>query len=274
MSHKFRFGKQKLLKTNQKEITMNDKKFSFLIIDVTECLGDYIIQALSMHDAYSKPQIFGLFLDPLKLDSKTETLCEDVIQGDPSQEDTIVKALEKSNPDVIILYIGNQNDDGSAYSSRRAAKSTPTAAKTLASVLLAAPQYHHIRVLVLSRLGAGGFRPKLGYGRGLIHSTRARRLLHDHRQQEAIFWCSNELRKRTTILRLTKLVDDHRLKDRRIYSFDDFTKPPTQKIDRSDLADWIADQLCHNQLKYLGGVVTNLTTVEANYTPGILSRLV
>jgi len=161
-----------------------------------------------------------------------------------------------TNADSVVVAIGN--GDSVAKTDVRTAT---------AQVLVAAleqPEFQHVRVIVVSSIGASNSKIVVGMGIGSLLSFHLRHVLKDHDGQEAAFTQSPTVRGRTIIVRPTGLTDNEATGH--VVPFGDTVKSPTIKTDRKDLAAFVADTL------YNGGpavasagtnhVVVNLTSVK------------
>jgi hypothetical protein len=116
--------------------------------------------------------------DPSKLSDETRSCCDDVIQG----------IVAVSNGDNV-----KKNDIRTA------------SAKALVSVLTTTPGYPRIRAVVVSSIGSGGSKIKVGFGIGSLIRFHLRHILHDHDGQEAGFLSS--MKERTYIVCPTGLTE-------------------------------------------------------------------
>lgn len=126
--------------------------------------------------------------------------------------------------------------------------------------ILQEPEFRHVRVLVVSRYGAGKSRIKIGLGLGRIISYNFRGVLADHSGQEKAF---RAIRKRVTIVRAFRLTDGE--PTRHLAYFSGRGKCPLLKTDRADLAAWIVREVCTPQtLKRTKqyNLVVNVTSVK------------
>lgn len=248
---------------------------SILILGATGRTGLQIIQHIHQHQQQQNPpssdnsnsnsdtvtpKIFAFCRDPSKIqhDSPIKTKCHAIIQGNARSSSDIDHALQHSQADLVVVCVGN--GDSVKKSDTRAAS-----AQALVKVLSSTPSYGHVRVLVVSSIGAGASRIKAGCGIGMFLEYHLRHILADHTKQEAIFVSS--LQDRTMIVRPTGLTEDDVVLDAKnggkMVTFGDQEKCPTVQTSRSALAAWLVKEAICSRVPsvYFGNKPVNVTYV-------------
>ena len=219
---------------------------SILLIGATGRAGHEIVNQLIAHP--SQPQLH-LFCDKsTEVDDKHREACASVYQGDSSRATDVLGALQETEANIVILSIDNRNRDttkpdictGSAWAVVSAMKM---------------PGMDHVRAIVLSSTGAGTSRirvRRMSYGRLLEY--RQRHVLRDHRGQESAFF-RNALDDRTVIIRTTVLTDGKATGN--VIEFSDTERAPSFRIDRVDVAMYVAKEVCSGLAR---GRIVNITS--------------
>ena len=135
--------------------------------------------------------------DPSKLSDETKACCEGIVQGNARDAKDTEHALKVSKADLVIVAIGN--GDSVKKNDIRTAS-----AKALVSVLTTTG-YRNVRAVVVSSIGGGGSKIKVGFGVGMLISFHLRHILHDHDGQETEFLTS--MKDRTFVVRPTGLTE-------------------------------------------------------------------
>jgi putative NADH-flavin reductase len=219
---------------------------SVLVIGATGRTGLECIRHFANHQ--TNPAVYAFCRDADKLDDKDKALCTSIVQGDARSPADLERALTETHAEVVVLSIGN--GDSVKKSDIRTAS-----AQALVQVL-EKPQFERVHTVVVSSTGAGNSRIIVGGGLGTLISFHLRHVLADHTGQENAF---NSLRNRTTVVRATSLTENEATG--KLVYFQDRDKSPTIKTDRSDLAQWIVEEVCGGT-KPVGGRVVNVTGVK------------
>lgn len=214
-----------------------------LVIGSTSGVGLQCIRHLSYDD--SLPKIHAFCRDRSKLPGADKALCDSIITGDARNPLNIEQAISKTRADCVILATGNGAD----------LRKSDTRQKTGAALALvmAQPQLHHVKAIVLSTNGAGESKIKVGMGIGALISFHLRHVLADHTLQEREF---AHLMERTWIIRPTDLTN--KKGGQHLVEFNDKQKGPTAEADRSDVAEWVVNKATANHFR--GGRKVNLTS--------------
>jgi putative NADH-flavin reductase len=226
-----------------------DPSKSVLMIGASGRTGIHIIQALAAKDI----EITAFCRDPSKLSEGIQQLCNHVVTGNARNQDDLQNALKVSNADTVIIAIGN-GDDVSKTDIRT------KSAQALATVLSTNPQFQHTRVVVVSSVGAGNSKIKVGFGMGQMIEFHLRHILNDHDGQELAF---QSLKERVMIIRPTGLTDDDIAKAVKMVTFGNNEKSPTNQTYRRDLAEWIVTQIIHHDVVSFGSNPINVTCMFA-----------
>lgn len=225
--------------------TQQEHKY-VLVIGATGKTGLAVIHELSKHPSH--PLIHAFCRDTSKLPTTETKLCTSVVKGNARNEEDIQHALEQTKADWIVISIGT-GLDASENDIRT------VSAQVIANVL-GKPDFQHVRVVVVSSIGAGDSRIIIGFGIGKLISYHLRHALADHTGQEKAFL--EAIPERTTIVRATGLTNDQATG--KVTTFQDQEKAPSNKTDRADLAAWIAAEVCENSAP--GPHIVNVTSVK------------
>lgn len=216
---------------------------SILVIGATGDMGKRVLTAASQHP--SKPLIHAFVRTPSKLTDKEKMLCTSVIKGDGTMSDDIERALEQTKADYVITTIGLSNTLGKQDLRERNAKA-------LVSLIGPGCKYDHVKVVVVSSMGAGDTKGKIkmGYGKGTLFSYIIRNPLADHDMQEAVIKAGmNHEFRRAMIVRPTNLMNEK--STGKVDVFESEVGPRSWYIDRMDVALWIIREICEGG-KYFG----------------------
>jgi putative NADH-flavin reductase len=219
---------------------------SVLVIGATGRTGLECIRHFANHQ--TNPAVHAFCRDADKLDDKDKALCTSIVQGDAFNPKDLERALAETHAEVVVLSIGNGDSVKKSY--------IRTASAHALAQVLKMPHYKRVRTVVVSSAGAGNSRIIVGGGLGTLISLHLRHVLADHTGQENAF---RSLRNRTTIVRATCLTENEATG--KLVYFQDRDKSPTIKTDRSDLAQWIVEEVCGGT-KPVGGRVVNVTGVK------------
>ena len=226
----------------------NNKTESILIIGATGETGLEVLRHLAEHS--SKPDIYALARDPSKLNAQQQLIkLAGIVQGNARNATDIERAVEASQPDWVIVCVGN--GENVAKNDIRAANANATIS------ILQKPAYQRVRAMVISSTGAGNSKIIVGLGLGALISYHLRHVLADHTRQETAF--TDAMKNRTTIVRATALTSDQATGN--LLTFGDEVKSPSIKTDRADLAAWIVNEICEEATLPDGGIV-NVTSVK------------
>lgn len=217
---------------------------SILVIGASGRTGVECLRHFAQHP--SRPRVHAFCRDPGKLGDKDKELCSSIIAGNARHEDDLREALRSSSADVVIVSLANAN-------SVSATDLRTVSAKSLVEALQDEEDLRHVRVVVVSAVGAGPSRILIGWGIGSLLTFFLRHVLEDHTGQEKAF---EALKDRVFIVRPTGLGDGHPVG--KLVEFGDLETPPTHKTDRADLAAWIVEQ-AFDPDKPLGGQTVNVT---------------
>lgn len=223
---------------------------SVLVIGATGRTGLAVIRQLAQNN-YSTSTIHAFCRDASKLPSDSRVLCASVQEGNARDSETIEHALDRTQANWVVISVGN--GDSVAKTDVR-----QVCAEAIVQVLQM-PQYQHVRAIVVSSIGAGGSKMKIGMGIGHLVSYQLRHVLKDHTKQEAAF-LESPVSNRTTVVRATSLVDAAAT-GKHLVEFGDRNKCPTIKTSRDLLAARIAWEINRGQISTAARVF-NLTNAK------------
>lgn len=208
---------------------------SILIIGASGNLGLALIHSTAEH--LSKPSVHAFVRTSSRIPPKEAALCATIQHGDALSQHDIKRALEVTHADTVIIAIGVRNS--TAKSNLR-----ENSARALIEVIRPGSPFEHIRVVCISSLGAGGSRILLGFGIGKLIRFNLRHVLRDHDMQEEVLirGMGSKNANRLLIIRPTSLTDGN--PGRKVVRFGSEEKAPSFKIDREDVAAYIAEQVC------------------------------
>lgn len=230
------------------------KAQSVLIIGALGKTGLETIQQLG--EVENSPLIYGMTRDLMTTSGDSMDLFmkygETLIEGNPTTAADIHRALLISNADTIVVSVGNGRRQNNLIRTQ--------SAQAIARVLQHQP-FHGVRVIVVSWAGVA---PKFRMGFGKLVEKSYQSVLMDHAGQERTFTSDERLRRRTTIVRPTKISTTNGTTIMKVGSKD---SSPTTRTNRRDLAKWIVDEILHAE--HIGSVI-NITSVISQ--PGNLEQ--
>lgn len=104
-------------------------------------------------------------------------------------------------------------------------------------------EFAHVKVVVVSSMGAGGTKIDIGFGMGAMLAFILRHVMCDHDKQESEFKSRmGGDAARLLIVRPTGLVDGHEIGN--VALFDCKQRAPSARVDRADVARWIVNDIC------------------------------
>lgn len=220
---------------------INDQ--SILVIGATGRLGKEIVTHLQSHN--SKPRVHAFCRTRPSDDWAQE--CASIQIGDARKTVDLARALEKTKASVVIVAVGG--GDSVKKTDIRSAS-----AETLVRAIDMTPNLSpNFRVVVVSSIGAGPSKIKIGMGIGKLLSYHLRHILADHSEQESVFVNDGRLVDRTWIVRPTGLVDKEG--SGKVVEFGDTDKCPSSQIARSDVASYIVNRVCDESRGPVSGIV-------------------
>ena len=166
------------------------------------------------------------------------------MEGNARNPEDLLCALEQTRADTVLLAIGDEKTESDHHHVNNNKTPVRTASAQALALVLHLPQFKHVRVVVISRVGAGGTLRglNLGLGRGTwrhAHLWQRRRILADHSGQEEAL---ASLGSRVTIVRTTTMVSNH-ARAGQLVLFDDYDACPSNTTDRADLVSWIVREI-------------------------------
>lgn len=207
---------------------------SVLVIGASGRIGVQIVNALASQTP--TPSVHAFVRTPTKLPSATADKCASVIQGNARSSTDVARALRESAADTAVIAIVAGNS--TSRTDVRAAT-----ARALADCVKPGAEFARVRVVVVSSTGAGGTKIDLGFGVGVLLGFYLRHVMHDHDEQERAFKKRLEGNThRLLIVRPTSLTEGH--PTRKVLTFSGDQRAPSSRIDRADVAMWIAEQVC------------------------------
>lgn len=227
----------------------NHNKQSILLIGATGRLGKELVTHLCSH--HSMPHVHA-FCRTRPNDDWTQE-CTSIQIGDARKTIDLARALNNTKASVVIVAIGG-GDSVKKTNIRRAN------AEALVRAIDMMPNLsHNIQVVLVSSIGAGPSKIKIGMGIGRLLSYHLRHVLADHSGQEATFRNKERLAERTWIVRPTGLVN--KKGSGTVVEFGDTDTCPSSQIARSDVASYVVNKLCNESAGLLNGTV-NIDTAK------------
>jgi NAD(P)H-binding len=224
---------------------------SILVVGASSKTGVECIHQLSEHP--SKPLIHAFCEHLSELDEEVAKLCSTIFEGSVRHAIDIEEALSENGANWVVLC-GDASED--SFLTGRQINIRTVSAKNTAQVL-SQPRFQSVRVLVVSRIGAGTTSMKFGL-RGKLCQLKGRQFLLDNAGQEKAV---RPIWNRTTVVRTTMLTDSATTSSRRIVELSDHDKIPTLSTERADLASCIVDEICARPIP-VGNRVVNVTSVK------------
>lgn len=208
---------------------------SVLVIGATGGSGQAMLRALQASHPGARAHAF--VRTPSKLPSAIADGCASVITGDARDARAVQAALEETGATDAVLCTGDPNPQavtdvrtatGRALADAVAARLAASGART--------------RVALLSSVGAGDSRIRLGWGVGTLMTAYLRRVVKDHSAQEDVLQKAFQARPQDLlIVRPTGLKDGEAPAGVVVHGRDDFVKP---SVNRDDVAQWMIGQIC------------------------------
>lgn len=221
---------------------------TILVVGATGRSGQAIIRsaAASSH----RPVVYGFARSPEKMAEEDRKMCKAMIRGDARSPDELAQAIEETDADFVIMCVGIPD-------SLKPSDIREATAIALVAALKQSDRMRRIRVAIISALGAGGSKIRLGFGIGSVIQFILRNGLRDHDMQEATLQSSfsdeNGLENRLLIVRPTGFIDTAPQKHS-VYILKDRERCPTYSIHRDDMAEWLIERICGDQASF-GGIV-------------------
>jgi hypothetical protein len=224
-------------KNNNKTRIMNLN--AILIIGATGRTGTCLLKRLAnvQQPSNNAPtSIFAMCRDASKLSDEARACCDGVIKGNARGPKDMENALKASKADLVIVAVGN-GDNVKKNDIRTAT------AKALVSVVTSMG-HRNVRAVIVSSIGSGGSKIKVGFGVGTLIDFHLRHVLHDHDGQAAECLTSS-MKERTFIVRPTGLTEG-KATGKKVVPFGGNEKCPNLETDREDLANCIAKEVIFN----------------------------
>lgn len=167
--------------------------------------------------------------------SDTDTAhCASVVEGDACSPEDVARALEQTAADAVVVAVGRSKDLGPT-------DVRETSAKALMDAVEPGAKFDHVKIVIVSSVGAGGTKLTIGFGIGMLLGMRLKNVLADHDRQEEQVWSRlGDDKKRALVLHATGLTTGHPGGEVCIFE----GKIPNARIDRSLLARFIVAELC------------------------------
>ncbi|KAI0560082.1 NAD(P)H-binding protein [Gracilaria domingensis] len=228
---------------------------SILVIGANGRIGQQLLRSISSSGVHSgseqRPALHAFVRRPKSLPEPLVTVCDSVQKGDALRVDDVYNALITTEATHVVVAIGVPN-------STKKSTLREESAKTLVEAMQRSGR--QTRVVLVSSIGAGNTRIRLGFGIGLTLSIYLRHVLSDHTRQEQCFDSFFQGRKKDLlIVRPTALVDGKGGK--KLVLFDGADRTPSGQVDRSDVARWIAEQIAKDDHRF--GQTVNITAAPA-----------
>lgn len=221
---------------------------TILVVGATGRSGQAIIRAAAASSR--RPVVYGFARSPEKMAEDDRKMCKAMIRGDARSPDELAQAIEETDADFVIMCVGIPD-------SLKPSDIREATAIALVAALKQSDRLRHVRVAIISALGAGGSKIRLGFGIGSVVQFILRNGLRDHDMQEATlqsaFSAENGLDKRLLIVRPTGLIDSAPRKYG-VYILNDRQRSPTFSVHRDDMAEWLIERIVGDQESF-GGIV-------------------
>lgn len=204
-----------------------------LVIGANGQTGVEVIHACAASAA--KPAVHAFCRTPSKLSESDTKLCASIVEGDARSSADVARALEQTKADVVVVCVGVTDNLGPC-------DIREASAKALMDAIEPGAKYDHVKVVVVSSVGAGGTKIKIGFGIGMILNMRLKHVLADHDKQEEEIWTrlGDKEKKRALVLHTTGLTSGVRGGEVCIFE----GKVPTARIDRSVVSKFIVAEVC------------------------------
>lgn len=205
----------------------------FLIIGGNGQTGVEVIHACAA--SAPKPAVHAFCRTPSKLSDSDTALCASVVEGDARSSADIARALEQTKAGVVVVAVGNSANLGPC-------DIREASAKALMDAVEPGAKYDHVKVVVVSSVGAGGTKLQIGFGIGMLLGMRLKHVLADHDKQEEEIWTrlGDKEKGRALVLHTTGLTTGHPGGEVCIFE----GKIPSPRIDRTVVAKFIVNEVC------------------------------
>jgi len=228
---------------------------SILLVGAESKTGLEILRQLAEHP--SRPYIHAFVEDSSKLVDEHYLRCTSVTEGSARHAVDIEEALEETSASWIVLSNGHDTNP----KDRRGNINLRTLTAKNVAFVLDLPQFHSVRAVVVSRIGAAQSSSiKIGL-RGRLCKI-VNRVFHDFvGQEEALL----PIRNRTTVVRTTNVTESLTSSSSRRLILNENDRAPSLFTERSDLAACIVDEILV-QPRFYGSRVINVTSVFPQQT--------
>lgn len=211
---------------------------SLLIVAAAGRTGVELIRASA--SSPHTPSVHAFLRTPSKLSPSDTALCTSIVKGDACLASDVSRALSTTGADVVILVIGVPNSAAPTDLRESSARAL------LETLREDARRFEHVRVVVVSSVGAGGSKMDYGWGVGSFMSWVIRNVLRDHDNREKMFeeWMKTDEernRERVWIVRPTMLTAGKPKGGVVVYGDG---RAPSWWCDRKDLGEWIVKEVC------------------------------
>ena len=200
----------------------------------------------------TKPAVHAFLRTPSKLPQQDRDLCAALHQGDATVQEDLQRAIDASKPQAIIVALG--------VSSLGKTTVLADSARALLEVIKPGSPHENVRVAVVSSNGAADTKMKFGAGLGAIMHLVIKNILRDHTNQENILrdGFGTAQANRLLIVRPTALKTGKPTGKVATFTKDEW--PPTARIDRADVAQYIWEQLMGDGPSF--GSAVSITTAK------------
>lgn len=218
-----------------------------LVIGASGQTGVELIRACASSPV--KPPVHAFCRTPSKLSESDTKHCASVVEGDARSSADVARALEQTKADVVVVSVGVTGDLGRC-------DIREASAKALMDAIEPGAKYDHVKVVVVSSVGAGGTKIQIGFGIGMMLNMRLKHVLADHDRQEEEIWTrlGDKNKKRALVLHTTGLTTG--VPGGEVCFFEG--KVPSCRIDRSVVAKFIVAEVCGECPNF--GKAINITT--------------
>lgn len=219
---------------------------SILVIGATGRLGKCLIQAGVSHK--SKPLMHAFARSPEKVTDEIKSQCASVVQGDATEVKDIERALEETKADYIVISL--------AVTHLKQQDVREKNANAIAEVIAKGTKFEHVKVVIISSVGAANTKIDVGFGWGTFVTFLLKNALADHtKQEEALMKLNSDDCQRVMVVRPTGLTDEKA--NGNIQMFEDNKRAPESKIDRGDVAMFVVEEICKDSEHF--GMAINIT---------------
>ena len=230
--------------SNQR-INNNSRRKNILVVGATGGTGRELMTRLLAHS--STPHIHAFCRTKPNPNCDWVQACTSIQMGDAKNANDLANALTETKASTVIVSIG------AGESVKKTDIRTATSQALVRAIEQTPGLSNNIQIVLVSSIGSGPSKIKLGMGIGKLVEYHLRYILEDHTGQESALLNHTDLAGRTWVVRATALTD--KKGSGRVVEFGDREKCPTGQIARGDVASYIVEKLCDGSGGHVSGVV-------------------